>query len=80
MLYIKDILLYIKQISIKDFLNPKKRNKVIIRSDVTGRKICVCRFTNQEYETIVRAAAYAGETIEEFFMAAIRQVANRRII
>ena len=60
------------------FTNFSKNRKVKIKfiSDTTNKKICTVKFTRQEFNKILLASKLANQTIQEFFIATIKDIAG----
>lgn len=53
-----------------------KKTKVIFRT-TSGKKICTVKFSKEEFSLIQIAATSSGQTIEEFFLSAIKKVTKK---
>lgn len=60
---------------IKRFWKKTKKVKVILKT-TSGEKICTIRFTTEEFDTILMAAKYQEQTIEQFFKTIIEELAT----
>jgi len=59
---------------VKFYKNRKVKIKFI--SDTTNKKICTVKFTRQEFNIILLASKLANQSIQEFFIATIKDIAG----
>ena len=59
---------------VKFYKNRKVKIKFI--SDTTNKKICTVKFTRQEFNRILLASKLANQSIREFFIATIKDIAG----
>lgn len=55
---------------------PNKKVKIKFRT-TSGKKICTVKFNKEQFSLIESAAKVTGETIEEFFLSAIKQIGKK---
>ncbi len=58
---------------IKTFWKKNKKVKVKLKT-TSGKKFCTIKFTAEEFDTIVAAAEYQKQTVQQFFKTIIEDL------
>lgn len=71
------IVLKLLKMKMNILANYKNRKQKVIFRTTSGKKICTVKFTKEQFSLIQLAAKVTGETVEEFFLSAIKQIGKK---
>lgn len=56
------------------FWNLKDKHLTLTLKSTSGKKICKIKFTQEESDTIIAAASFSGQSLEQFFDSLLKEL------